>query len=116
MIFQISRAMQLSITQTAKHHGHVLLNINGLSLVKMLMAMIYQKRSSAENILPNGNLVMNHIIQSTTKKNSSLYAKYKELASTEPNIIFGGRLGEYKYYDMDQTVATVLDRCEKELN
>ena len=50
------------------------------------------------------------------EKNSSLYAKYKELASTEPNVIFGGRLGEYKYYDMDQTVATVLDRCEKELN
>ena len=50
------------------------------------------------------------------EKNSSLYAKYKELASTEPNVIFDGRLGEYKYYDMDQTVATVLFRCEKELN
>ena len=50
------------------------------------------------------------------EKNSSLYAKYKELASTEPNVIFDGRLGEYKYYDMDQTVATVWDRCEKELN
>ena len=29
-------------------------------------------------------------------------------------VIFGGRLGEYKYYDMDQVIATVLDKCEKE--
>ena len=50
------------------------------------------------------------------EKNSALYTKYKELASTETNVIFGGRLGEYKYYDMDQTIAAVLDRCEKELN
>lgn len=31
-------------------------------------------------------------------------------------VIFGGRLGEYKYYDMDQVIAAVLDRCETELN
>ena len=30
-------------------------------------------------------------------------------------VIFGGRLGEYKYYDMDTTIASVLDMCEKEL-
>ena len=49
------------------------------------------------------------------EKNGQLYAKYKELADNEPNVIFGGRLGEYKYYDMDTTIASVLDRCEKEL-
>ena len=47
------------------------------------------------------------------EKNSSLYQKYKELASKENKVIFGGRLGEYKYYDMDQVVAAVLDMCEK---
>ena len=42
--------------------------------------------------------------------------KYKELADKETNIIFGGHLGEYRYYDMDATVASVLNMCEKEFN
>lgn len=49
------------------------------------------------------------------EKNGQLYAKYKELADNETGVIFGGRLGEYKYYDMDTTIASVLDMCEKEL-
>ena len=49
------------------------------------------------------------------EKNSNLYNQYKELAQKENNIIFGGRLGEYKYYDMDQVIASVLNLCEKEL-
>lgn len=49
------------------------------------------------------------------EKNEQLYAKYKELADKETGVIFGGRLGEYKYYDMDTTIASVLDMCEKEL-
>ena len=49
------------------------------------------------------------------EKNGLLYAKYKELADKETGVIFGGRLGEYKYYDMDTTIASVLDMCEKEL-
>ena len=44
-----------------------------------------------------------------------MLAKYKELAEKEENIIFGGRLGEYKYYDMDATVASVLDKCNEVL-
>ena len=47
-------------------------------------------------------------------KNSLLYSEYKKLADAENKVIFGGRLGEYKYYDMDQVIAAVLDRCEKE--
>ena len=50
------------------------------------------------------------------EKNGRLYAEYKELADKELNVIFGGRLGEYKYYDMDTTIASVLDMCEKELD
>ena len=48
-------------------------------------------------------------------KNGALYAEYKKLADAELKVIFGGRLGEYKYYDMDQVIAAVLDRCDTEL-
>ena len=48
------------------------------------------------------------------EKNSALYAKYKELAQAEDHVVFGGRLGEYKYYDMDAVIASALDMCEKE--
>lgn len=49
------------------------------------------------------------------EKNSNLYAEYKKLAEKEKKVIFGGRLGEYKYYDMDAVIASVLDMCEREL-
>ena len=42
------------------------------------------------------------------EKNSALYKAYKQLADQEENVIFGGRLGEYKYYDMDQVIAAAL--------
>ncbi len=48
-------------------------------------------------------------------KNEALYKKYKELADEEENVIFGGRLGEYRYYDMDQVIAAALEMSEKEL-
>ncbi|MBS5029668.1 MAG: UDP-galactopyranose mutase [Clostridiales bacterium] len=48
-------------------------------------------------------------------KNSALYAQYKALADQEEKVIFGGRLGEYKYYDMDATIAAALDMAEKQL-
>ena len=49
------------------------------------------------------------------EKNGQLYAQYRELAEKENKVIFGGRLGEYKYYDMDAVIASALDMCEKEL-
>lgn len=49
------------------------------------------------------------------EKNSKLYAEYKKMADKEEKVIFGGRLGEYKYYDMDQVIAVALEMCEKEL-
>lgn len=49
------------------------------------------------------------------EKNSALYAEYKKLADAEDKVIFGGRLGEYKYYDMDQVIAAALDLCDSEL-
>ena len=47
--------------------------------------------------------------------NSELYGKYRELAAKEQKIIFGGRLGEYKYYDMDAVVASALSMAKEEL-
>ena len=47
-------------------------------------------------------------------KNSKLYNEYKKMADREEKTIFGGRLGEYKYYDMDATIDSVLNMCEKE--
>lgn len=49
------------------------------------------------------------------EKNEKLYEQYKKLVNHEDKVIFGGRLGEYKYYDMDTTVASVLEMCKKEL-
>ncbi len=49
------------------------------------------------------------------EKNNNLYQKYKELADKEAKVIFGGRLGGYKYYDMDKVIAAALEMCEKEL-
>ena len=44
------------------------------------------------------------------EKNGALYARYKELTGAEKNVIFGGRLGEYRYYDMDQVIKAALDK------
>ena len=49
------------------------------------------------------------------EKNGQLYAQYKKLADQEQNVLFGGRLGEYKYYDMDAVIASALERCKKGL-
>ena len=50
------------------------------------------------------------------EKNGNRYAEYKTLAEQEENIIFGGRLGEYKYYDMDAVIASALACADQELN
>ncbi|MBO4996532.1 MAG: UDP-galactopyranose mutase [Lachnospira sp.] len=49
------------------------------------------------------------------EKNQVLYEKYKEHSKKEENVIFGGRLGEYKYYDMDAVVMAALELCDREL-
>ena len=49
------------------------------------------------------------------EKNAALYAQYKALADAETRTVFGGRLGEYKYYDMDQVIAAALKKAEEEI-
>ncbi|MGN8635506.1 UDP-galactopyranose mutase [Eubacterium pyruvativorans] len=47
------------------------------------------------------------------ERNNRLYCEYRKLAESEPDVTFGGRLGEYKYYDMDQVIAAALDLADR---
>ena len=47
------------------------------------------------------------------ERNGALYQEYKKLADAEEKVIFGGRLGEYKYYDMDAVIASALSKCQE---
>ena len=47
------------------------------------------------------------------ERNGALYQEYKKLADAEEKVIFGGRLGEYKYYDMDAVIASALKKCQE---
>lgn len=50
------------------------------------------------------------------EKNNALYEQYRTLAAREKNVIFGGRLGQYKYYDMDKVIAAALEAAEQEFS
>ena len=50
------------------------------------------------------------------ERNNALYEEYKALAENEKNVIFGGRLGQYKYFDMDKCIESALTLCDKELS
>ena len=47
------------------------------------------------------------------EENTHLYEEYKKLAAKEEHVVFGGRLGEYKYYDMDKVVAAALSKLKE---
>ena len=49
------------------------------------------------------------------ERNNTLFEKYKELAKQEKDVLFGGRLGQYKYYDMDKVIAAALEMVAEEL-
>ena len=49
------------------------------------------------------------------ERNAALYARYRELAAAELHTIFGGRLAEYRYYDMDAVIRSALDAAAAEL-
>ena len=46
-------------------------------------------------------------------ENSALYAQYQQLAAQQENVIFGGRLGQYRYYDMDKVIRAAMDEVKK---
>ena len=49
------------------------------------------------------------------EKNDRLFAEYRKLAEKEQNVLFGGRLGQYKYYDMDKVIEAAMQMCEEEI-
>ena len=49
------------------------------------------------------------------EKNGALYEQYKELADTQNKVIFGGRLGQYRYYDMDKVIKAALRNVDSVL-
>lgn len=49
------------------------------------------------------------------EQNSRLFAQYRELADKEKNVLFGGRLGQYRYYDMDKVIEAALEMAEQEM-
>ena len=51
-----------------------------------------------------------------SNKTANIANKYRELANKEDKVIFGGRLAEYKYYDMDDVIKSAMDIANKELN
>ena len=48
------------------------------------------------------------------ERNNQMYQEYQKLAETVPNVIFGGRLGQYKYYHMDKVIAAALETVQNE--
>ena len=48
------------------------------------------------------------------ERNNTLYQQYQQLAQQQQNVIFGGRLGDYKYYDMDKTIKAALNAVRDE--
>ena len=57
--------------------------------------------------------VKKDIIQLMIQKIYKLFLKYKELSCSEKNVIFGGRLGDYKYYDMHMVIGSALSKSKK---
>ena len=66
-------------------------------------------------VVVKGCDVFNHGINYAVndEKNNSLYKKYEELAKKEENVIFGGRLGQYRYFDMDDTIDEALKLADR---
>jgi len=73
------------------------------------------KPSSPANIHPRGSRGEGDepYYPVNDEKNAALYARYKALDDREQGVIFGGRLGEYKYYDMDQVIAAALCKAQE---
>ena len=70
---------------------------------------LYKKNMKMNDIIKLIEIPINDFI------NNERYEKYQNEASKEKNLIIGGRLGSYKYFDMDKTILNALEICEKEL-
>ena len=95
-----SREMQWSIIRNGRFPTPGLLSISILNSGHSLV----QWRRGDEPYYPVND-----------EKNTKLYAGYLELAGKEKNVLFGGRLGQYRYYDMDKVIRAALDMVRSEL-
>ena len=75
-----------------------------------------QRRLLPEKVLLPGRKAREPYYPVNDEKNQALYQKYAKLAEKEEHVIFGGRLGEYKYYDMDKVIASAMACAKEELN
>ena len=111
----ISRATPLSTTPTARPRGPASSSISGSSSARTRTATTLPKTIISREYSSEWKPGDEPYYPVNDAKNGLLYAEYKKLADAEYNVIFGGRLGEYKYYDMDQVIATVLDKCRERI-
>lgn len=74
-----------------------------------------QKTIITKEYPDNWNITKEPYYPINNDENNKLYQKYKELADQSTNIIFGGRLGQYKYYDMDKVIVEALKTCKQVL-
>ena len=70
--------------------------------------------SSRASTLPNTRRAWRHYYPVNDAKNSALMQQYEACKAERPDVIFGGRLGEYKYYDMDKVIASAFELCKTE--
>lgn len=106
---RIFKATPSSITPSGKFP------IRALSSISISKRQNVRSLISRANIPPPGGAGTSPITRSTTKKNTLLYQKYKALADGEKNVLFGGRLGLYRYFDMDKAIEAALLLAEREL-
>lgn len=86
-----------------------LLSINILNLENQPVTVISREYSSEWHKGDEPYYPINN------ERNNELYQRYRELADKEKRVIFGGRLGGYKYYDMDKVIKAALEMCSEEL-
>ena len=76
---------------------------------------IYSKQGTVICYETSGNDAKAPYYPVNTQKNQLIYGKYKKLALTSKGFIFGGRLGDYAYYDMDKTILAALKCYQKKI-
>ena len=105
LIVKIIRGMLWLIIQTGRFRLPVLSSISTSSLES-------RKNCNFQGVFFRVECRNGAYYPVNDEKNNRLFQEYKKLAEKEKNVVFGGRLGDYKYYDMDKVIAAALNRLE----
>ena len=110
------RAILLRDTGATLSPFHAFIFLQGLETLSLRVERHVQNALKVVEFLNNHPQVerVNHPAVSTDPKQQELYKKYAELAGKEKNVIFGGRLAEYRYYDMDKVIESALSCVKKD--